>query len=52
MYKLIAQLNIENFQRKLAEETDPAKRRTILCLLADEITTLAAIEVAQLKKKT
>jgi hypothetical protein len=47
MDKLIAQLNIEHFLRKLAKETGSAQRRTILRLLADEEKKLAAIEAAQ-----
>jgi hypothetical protein len=47
MDKLIAQLNIEHFLRKLAEETNPAQRQTILRLLADEEKKLAAIGAAQ-----
>ena len=47
MDRMIARLNIEHFLRKLAEETDPAKRQVILRLLADEETKLAAIEAAQ-----
>jgi hypothetical protein len=47
MDEMIARLNIEHFQRKLAEATDPAKRGAILRLLADENARLAAIEAAQ-----
>ena len=43
MDETIARLNIEHFQRKLAEETDEAKRRTLRQLLAEEEAKLADI---------
>lgn len=36
----IAQLNIEFFRRRLAEESDPGKRAMIERLLAEEIAKL------------
>jgi len=36
MDKLIARLNIELFQRRLAEEKDEARRKILLSLLAKE----------------
>ena len=43
MDKTVARLNIEHFQRKLATETDEAKRQQILRLLAEEEAKLAAL---------
>lgn len=43
MDETIARLNIEHFQRKLAEETDETKRRTLRQLLAEEEAKLADI---------
>jgi hypothetical protein len=39
----VARLNIEHFRKKLAEEKDETKRRTLLCLLAEEEAKLAAL---------
>lgn len=47
METTIARLNIEHFGRKLAEETDEAKRRTLLFLLAEEETKLAQLTKLQ-----
>ncbi len=38
----IAQLNIDHFRKLLAEEKDYTKRQTLLRLLAEEETKLAA----------
>lgn len=46
MDKLVARLNIEHYQKKLAEELDDAKRKTILRLLAEEEAKLAALNEA------
>jgi hypothetical protein len=51
MDRMIAQLNIEHFRKKLAEETNPAQRGTILRLLAEEEARLAAIEADPPKEK-
>jgi hypothetical protein len=42
--KYVARLNIEHFKRKLAEDTDPAKREMLMRLLAEEEAKLAALE--------
>jgi hypothetical protein len=44
MDRTVARLNIEHFRRKLAGETDQSKRKTILCLLAEEEAKLAALD--------
>jgi hypothetical protein len=44
MDKTVARLNIEHFQKKLATETDEAKRQQILRLLAEEEAKLTALE--------
>ena len=41
MDRYVARLNIEHFKRKLAEQTDPAKREMLVRLLAEEETKLA-----------
>ncbi len=52
MDKTIAQLNIEHFRRKLAEETDASKREILLQLLAEEEAKLKALcEAAEEKTK-
>ena len=43
MDEQIARLNIEHFKKKLAFETDEAKRQTLLKLLADEEAKLVQI---------
>jgi hypothetical protein len=48
MDRTVARLNIEYFQKLLATEKDETKRRTILILLAEEKTKLAAAEKAKL----
>jgi hypothetical protein len=48
MDRTIARLNIEHFQKLLAKETDEAKRRTLLSLIAEEKAKLAAAEKAKL----
>ena len=42
MDKTVADLNIEHFRKLLAVETDPAKRRMIERLLAEEEAKLLA----------
>ena len=42
--RFVARANIEHFQRKLAEETDEAKRKTLLTLLAEEQAKLTVLE--------
>jgi hypothetical protein len=42
--RFVARANIEHFQRKLAEETDEAKRKMLLTLLAEEEAKLAVLE--------
>jgi hypothetical protein len=49
--RFVARLNIEHFQRKLAEETDEAKRRILKELLAEEEAKLAKLEEASRGKK-
>jgi hypothetical protein len=39
----VARLNIAHFRKKLADEKDEAKRRTLLSLLAEEEAKLAAL---------
>ena len=39
----IVELNIEHFRRLLQTEADPAKRKTIKKLLAEQETALAAL---------
>ena len=41
--EFVARLNIEHFKSKLATETDKAKRKTLLTLLAEEEAKLAAL---------
>jgi len=41
MDRAVAHLNIEHYRRLLAEETDEARRQTILRLLAEEEAKLA-----------
>ena len=42
--RTIARLNIQHFRKLLAQETDDAKRRVLLGLLAEEEAKLAALE--------
>jgi hypothetical protein len=42
--KFVARANIEHFQKKLAEETDEAKRKTLRTLLAEEEVKLTVLE--------
>lgn len=44
MHRTVARLNIEHLRRKLAVETDEAKRQSIMRLLADEEAKLAALD--------
>ena len=43
MDKFVATHNIEHYRKKLAEESDEAKRQTLLRLLAEEEAKLAAL---------
>ncbi len=52
MDRNIAHLNIEHFRRLLATETDEARRRTILGLLAEEEAKLAGLDDPPEEKKT
>jgi hypothetical protein len=52
MDELVARLNIEHYQKKLAEELDDTKRKTVLRLLAEEEAKLAALNAAQKARKT
>ena len=47
MVAMILQLNIEHYQRLLAEDIDESQRKTITRLLAEERTKLAAILKAE-----
>jgi hypothetical protein len=51
MDRAVAHLNIEHYRRLLAEETDEARRQTILQLLAEEEAKLADLQPAE-KKRT
>jgi hypothetical protein len=51
MDKTIARLNIEHFREKLSKELDEPTRQTIIRLLAEEETKLAALEGQPKKKK-
>jgi hypothetical protein len=42
MDKTIARLNVEHFRKRLATETNETTRQTLLRLLAEEQTKLAA----------
>jgi len=42
MNKAVALLNIEHFRNLLVDESDPAKRKTLFTLLAEEEVKLAA----------
>ena len=44
MDRSIARLNIEHFQKLLADEHDDAKRQWLLRLLAEEEAKLAALD--------
>ncbi|HWP27674.1 MAG TPA: hypothetical protein VNL39_15190 [Xanthobacteraceae bacterium] len=41
MQRIVALLNIEHFRKRLAEETDEARRQMLQKLLAEEETKLA-----------
>jgi hypothetical protein len=43
MDETVARLNIAHFRKKLAEETDETRRRTLVRLLAEEEARLAAL---------
>jgi hypothetical protein len=42
--RTIARLNIEHYRKKLAEETDPDRRATLLRLVTEEEVKLIAAE--------
>jgi hypothetical protein len=42
--KTVARLNVEYFRKKLAAETDEAKRKVMQRLLAEEEAKLAALQ--------
>jgi hypothetical protein len=43
LYSMVARLNIELFCKKLSEEMNEAKRRTLLQLVAEEKAKLSAL---------
>jgi hypothetical protein len=45
--KFVARLNIEHLQRKMADETDDAKRQLLARLLAEEEAKLAALKASK-----
>jgi hypothetical protein len=51
MDEIIARHNIEHFRRLLANETEDAKRRTLVQLLAEEESRLAAADARAREKK-
>jgi hypothetical protein len=51
MDRAVARFNIEHYRRLLADETDAARRQTILRLLAEEEAKLADLQSAK-KKRT
>lgn len=50
MDEFVAKLNIEHFKKKLATETDEARRQTLLTLLAEEEAKLSQILLAAARK--
>ena len=51
MDRIIAQLNIEHFRKRLSEEKDETTRQTIMRLLAGEEEKLAALQNAPKAKE-
>ena len=51
MDRAVARLNVEHYRRLLADETDEARRRTILRLLAEEEAKLAEQNRPKVKRK-
>jgi hypothetical protein len=51
MERAVARLNVEHYRRLLADETDEARRQTILRLLAEEETKLAEQDPPKVKRK-
>lgn len=49
--KRIIQANIDRFKQLLETTTDPTKRRTLQCLLADEEEKMASLEAASSRDK-
>ncbi len=47
----VAQLNVDHYRRKLAEEQDAATREMLSRLLAEEEAKLAALTAAPAKKR-
>lgn len=50
MDRAVAHLNVEHFRRLLADETDGARRQTILRLLAEEEAKLAPQHPPEVKR--
>jgi hypothetical protein len=51
MDKFVARLNVEHYRKKIATETDEARRQKLLRLLAEEEAKLAAIEAREKEKR-
>jgi hypothetical protein len=51
MDKFVARLNAEHYRKKIATETDEARRQKLLRLLAEEEAKLAAIEAREKEKR-
>jgi hypothetical protein len=51
MDKTVARLNIEHFRKKLAVETDEARRQTLMRLLAEEEVKLQSLITPGLERK-
>jgi hypothetical protein len=52
MDRAVAHLNVLHFRRLLADETDGARRQTILHLLAEEEAKLTSQRPPELKRNT
>ncbi len=52
MDRTVARLNIEHFQKKLATETDEARRQQILRLLAEEEAKLTALDAQKERRRS
>jgi hypothetical protein len=51
MDRAVARLNIEHFKKKLAEESDEAKRQTLRQLIAEEEAKLQALSLKDEERK-
>jgi hypothetical protein len=51
MDRTVARLNIEHYRKRLAEETDEAKRQVLLRLLAEEEAKLATLSADPRERK-